>query len=190
MKKLAIIFAAFIASTGNLHAADVSYDHVGLSFIQTKVDNTELDPDGVELHFSKLLTESVYIKALGNLTNASDGNIKLDRSVAELGVGYRVGVVNSVDIFSELSYLTISSKVKGSSSTSDEGYSLVLGSRMAFTHDLNADVLVRRSDFSDLDGFTEIGLNVRYAFESVDILSQISTSSDQKKWGIGFQYKF
>ena len=190
MKKLALIVAVFAGYAGSLQAADVSYDHVGLSFIQTEIDNSVLEPSGIELHLSKLLTDSIYLKAMGNTTSASSGDVKLQGSSAELGVGYRAGVLDSVDVFTELSYMATTSKVKGSSSISDEGYGLAIGSRMAFTHELNADLLVRRSEYSDADGLTELGLNLRYAFKSIDIMGQVTSSSDQNKWGVGLQYKF
>lgn len=193
------LFRAFVAlsivSCPTAFAAAVSYDHVGLGYESVDNKRSDLDPNGVKVHFSKSFGDSFYIT--GQISQLSGDNndqvkTKSDFLNSELGVGYHVGIFNSVDLYTDVTFIHQSVKTKvtdGSSSANDSGYAVELGARMAFTHSINADIFVKRSKY-DAAGMTEFGTNIRYAFEHVDLVATLSSGKNQQTVGFGFQYKF
>lgn len=177
-------------------AADVSYDYVGIGYTATEVKGVAVEPSGVELKFSKLLSDSFYFKALGDMTSANDDESTIDyryeQSTVEVGFGYKTGIFSSVDIFTDVSYLTTSNRVTTEDfkqSDSESGYSFEIGTKMAFTHEWNADLYFKRMDYES-DGISQIGANVRYAFEKLDVIASMASGGDRDSWGLGVQYKF
>lgn len=193
-------FAALsIVSCPSAFAAAVSYDHVGIGYESVDNKRSDIDPNGIKILFSKSLGDSFYITGqVAQLSNDNSGQVKTksDFLNSELGFGYHVGIFNSVDLYTGVTFIHQSVKTKvnnGSStlksSTNDSGYAVELGAKMAFTHSINADIFAKRWEY-DLAGMTEFGTNIRYAFEHVDLVATVSSGKNQQTVGFGFQYKF
>jgi hypothetical protein len=202
MKKT-MMFGALISAMTALcsqtaQAADLSYDYVGLSYISSSVDDTVFDPSGIQIGFSKLLGESVYFKAAGSYTTASDDGIKNKLTETQLGLGYRIGIFNSVDVYGEAGWVSATSKLEGdevffeggSTKLSDSGYMVEAGTRLAFTHYFNSDVFVRQTGYSDFGDRTDYGVILRFSYKSVELFSEFTSSSKRNDWGVGLQYNF
>lgn len=193
------LFSSALISCPNAFAAAVSYDHIGLGYLSVDNKKSDIDPEGVEFHFSKSLSDSFYIKGqLAQLSGDDKQQVKTssDTLTSELGVGYHVGIFKSVDLYSDVSFIYQSVKNKlyqttspVKSSSSDSGFAVELGAKMAFTHTINADLFVKRWEY-EAAGQTEFGTHIRYAFEHVDLVATVSSGKNQQTVGFGFQYKF
>lgn len=199
MKKILIIGALVSAiAIQSAQAADVSYDYVGVSYISSSIDETVFDPSGIQIGLSKLMTDSLYLKLLGSYTQASDNDIENKITKGQVGLGYRIGIYNSVDVYGEAGWVTASSKLEGDevffeggiTKLSDSGYMVEAGTRLAFTHSFNSDVFVRQTGYSDFGDLTEYGVTARYRIKSVEFVANATSSSKQNAWGVGLQYNF
>jgi hypothetical protein len=196
------LFMAFVAlslvSCPAAFAAAVSYDHVGIGYESVDNKQSDIDPTGVKVHFSKSLGDSFYITGeVAHLSGDNDDQVKTksDFLNSEIGGGYHVGIFNSVDLYTDVTFIhqSVNTKFDGANTakakSNESGYAVELGAKMAFTHSINADIFVQRSEY-DSAGMTEFGTNIRYAFEHVDLLATISSGKKQQTVGFGFQYKF
>lgn len=191
--------AATLVSSPTAFAAAVSYDHIGLGYESTSTKGSNIDPDGVKVHFSKSLGDSFYIKGQISQMSGDDNAVtktKKDFLNSELGIGYHVGIFKSVDLYSDVTFIHQSVKSKFYKDTSteklsanDSGFAVELGTKMAFTHSINADLYMKRWQYDEA-GVTEFGTRLRYAFENVDLIATIGSSKNQQTVGFGFQYKF
>lgn len=190
-----LISAALLGSVFfKAHAADVSYDYVGISYIGASVNKIDIDVGGVQVGFSKLATDSVYFKLVGSLINSDFGENKNEMINGQVGIGYRAEIVKSVDLYGEAAWLTASNKLKAGEEETiklkDNGFLVEIGTRLAFTHNFNSDVFVRHSNFSNFGNNTEYGVTLRFRIESVELVGQYRHSSNQKGYALGLQYNF
>lgn len=195
---LGTFVALSIVSCPTAFAAAVSYDHVGIGYESVDNKRSDIDPNGVKVHFSKSLGDSFYIAGeIAQLSGDNNDQVKTksDFLNSELGVGYHVGIFNSVDLYTDVTFIhqSVKTKFDGASTakakSNESGYAVELGAKMAFTHSINADIFVKRSEY-DAAGMTEFGTNIRYAFEHVDLVATVISGKNQQTVGFGFQYKF
>lgn len=194
---LGAFVALAIVSCPTAFAAAVSYDHVGIGYESVDNKRSDIDPNGIKVHFTKSLGDSFYITGqIGQLSGDNNDQVKIksDFLNSELGVGYHVGIFNSVDLYTDVTFIhqSVKTKIDGTSTaakSNESGYAVELGAKMAFTHSINADIFVKRSEY-DSAGITEFGTNIRYAFEHVDLVGTVSSGKNQQTVGFGFQYKF
>ncbi|MEM1264115.1 MAG: outer membrane beta-barrel protein [Pseudomonadota bacterium] len=152
VSRLGLALAMVVAGEAAL-ATDVSYDFVELRFIDTEIDDANVDGDGFQISGSYNISGNWLI--VGGYTSLDfDGPV--EGSLLEAGGGYVWPVDPKFDLFSTISIARAEVDV-GSFSDDETGFRIVGGIRTKFTDQFEGRAELNYLDIDDSDTLIRLG---------------------------------
>lgn len=180
-------FCCAIAALGLLSSASVfanskiSYNHVGIQFVDQDFDHYNCDQDGLRLSGSLELNSDFY--ALGSYSDLNDGGCGTD--TLSVGIGYHTLFGADSSLYGALSVENISPDHRGS----DTGLIAAVGLRGFINRQLEAKVeLAHHSAF---DGNTVVNGGVAYWFApNFAATADVGLGTEISEIGLGVRMNF
>lgn len=168
-------------------ADTLSYTYLRGGYVNTSLDNSSVDGDGVGLEGALGLNDSVFL--LGN-TTFQEFDFGIDVTRIEIGVGGHVPLANRLDAVGSVSYLHAEVDA-GPADSDNNALGLGLGLRGRLTDSLELKGGVK---YADVDRFRDdLSLNVgaRYFLTQQFALGAgIETGDDVTIWNVSVCYDF
>lgn len=180
MKKvLSIALLSMMAICSQAQAAD----DLNYSYVQGGYLNIDGDLDGWGLSGSVNLGESNFYGFAG-FTNIESGFIE----TTQIGVGYHHSISDSADLIAELGY--VSGDVLGGL-LSNDGYSVAVGFRNAFSDNVEGILKVNYVDFSGADGEFSVQTGLVYHVnENIGIVGGVEFADNVNTFALGLRGNF
>lgn len=148
--------AVLVALAPAAAMADMSYNRIEVSWVDSDYDDTDVDGDGIELAASYLINDQIFVQ--GRWLE-EDLDFDIDGSFFEIGAGLRKAIQDDLDFVGTLSYVDIEI-----GSGDDDGLALAGGVRAQLSDAVQAEAMVRYVNYDELDSDTGIVLTGRYYF--------------------------
>ena len=157
IRTTAAIFAIGLMVSAVSAAADISYDYVRLSYVDTELDLGPVDVDGDGLELAGSLTVHQNAFAFASFS-ALDLDFGADASRLEIGGGYHHPLTPKIDLVGRLGYVNVDLD-SGGGSADDDGILLSGGVRGRVTEVIEARAALnhRSMDKGDSDTELEVG---------------------------------
>lgn len=202
MKKILQItlLAATAFSASQVFAASPSWDFVELDYVKLNLDNSSLEPSGVEFSVIKLINDNVFLTGSYLLTedsgsidnvplNTGNVDISIDYDVLDLGIGYKHSISENTDWYANASYIRLEAKTRYSSAE-ESGFGIVTGVRSMMTDNFELAAELSYADI-EIDARTTIGIKgTYYVTEQVGINLGFSASDAVNTYNLGVRYAF
>ena len=165
-----------------------SYSYVELGYVNTEIDDPDIDGDGFGLRGSLEVAPNLHV-----FTEYSDlefdGNV--DGSTFELGGGLNWALAPNVDLIGTLSYVRAELDPPGPGDLDDDGFALGLGLRGRVTDQIELTGRIEYVDLDDGGDDTGFGAGVRYYFtRQLAVGLDVDLDDDATAWMIGARYDF
>ena len=161
------LLLGLFAFSAAANADDFSYNYVQIGYGEAEIDagiGGDIDGDGPGIFGSLSLTESFHV--FGEYQTADFGS-GVDLNQLEAGLGYNVGLSESVDFVARLGYVNM--EVDSPSGSADEnGYSVGVGLRgqLAEKWEVNGAL-----DYVDLDSDSETRAKAGFLYNFTDAIA-------------------
>lgn len=144
---LLVILFAF---SGAAIADDFNYNAFTISYGQTDFDDINVDGSSIDANVWAEVSESFFVFGSYGVADLEDDfGINADADSWSAGIGHHLGLTESVDLVSRVSYEYIDLTVPGFGSVDDSGYGLGLGLRYALSGAIELNAGVDYVDLSD-----------------------------------------
>jgi len=187
-KAIALATVAALGLTGNALAADdLSYSFIELGYINTEIDDFDVDGDGLGVRGSLAFTDLLH-----GFAAFSDGELDggIDVQQIEVGLGLNWPISSSVDLIGAVSY--VDAKVDTPiGNFSDDGIALTgaVRGRIAEQFELRGGLKYVEFDEGGSDTAFEVG--GRYYFTEMFALGlDASFDDDGTTWILGGRFDF
>jgi hypothetical protein len=189
--KIASVLAASAAFVPFLAQADgLSYSYVDVAYVNTDLDETSEDVDGLALRGSLEITEQVFLFAGYSDQSGSIGGRDLDFETYSLGVGYAWPIAPRMDLYGKIGYTEADADFRGFGGD-DDGYLLAFGLRSRVQEQLELEGSLNYVDLSDSGDDTSLGLSARWYFtEQFAAGVEGAFGDDANTYGIGVRWHF
>lgn len=186
--QLAAATALFAGSVSNAQEQVQSSGLFSYNYLFTSLAMTELDSGGIELGGSFEVTQRVHVFA--SYQNWELGE-NVDRSIFQIGGGYRWDLSSSVDAFARLSFGDSDLDGPGRASIDDEGILVSGGLRGWITDDveLSGELLLDDSLGSDVEVVVEFG-GQYYVDDRFSLGGRIRVDEDEMTLFLGGRFYF
>lgn len=183
----ALLIAALPAfSLGATGDPEFSYTYLQGGYVDTELDDSNIDGDGVEVKGSIELNANVF--ALADYRN-QDFDFGIDADRWQLGLGAHTPLNQSIDLVGKVSYVDVDiDSAFGSADGNGFGVGVGLRGRVNPALELEAGI-----DHTDLDGGDETALVVGgryYITEALAAGAEYSNGDDTSTWGLNLRYEF
>ena len=192
MKKLTVIKAglgiAACAFAFNAAADDgLSYNYVEASYVDSEIDDLDIDGDGLALAGSVAIGDTMFLHA-GYGTLDFDRGIDLDQKT--IGLGAHTSISNNVDLIGTIGYVDAELDTPFGSAD-DDGYSVGVGLRGKIAEAFELEGGISYVDLDDSGDDTTFNLGGRYYFtESFALGAGIGIGDDVTTWNLGVRLEF
>lgn len=163
--KKSIIAAALVCVAGSAQAEQAPrWDFISASYIS--IDMEDLEPTGLGVSGSKLLSEDLFAVASYSMASDDYAGVDIDVDTFSLGLGLRHGLSATTDLYGVLSYekWDVDASAGGfSQSASDDAIGLEGGLRSMVAENLELSGFVGAIANSD-DSEAVFGVGARYFF--------------------------
>jgi hypothetical protein len=160
----------------------ISYNYLGLQYINQDVDDYDCDQDGLNLYGSLELSSEFFTRA-----SVSDvgGDKGCGSENASIGIGYRASFTSLSSVYGVLS----AEKTSVDHGDSDSGLIVAAGIRTYLASSLEGKLeLAHHTAF---DGDTEISGGLVYWFDPrFAVTGDVSLGSEQKTFAVGARMSF
>jgi len=151
-----LIGVAILLATSGTHAQEQSFRPLSYDFLFASAAMTDIDSGGIEIGGSVSVTETIHV--FGGYQDWEIGD-NADRSILQLGAGYRWGISPNVDMLVRLALADSDFDRRGRGPQDDDGLiisGLVRG-WVASQIELSGELLLDDSLGSDMDVVLEFG---------------------------------
>ena len=180
---VAILFVASVASAQEQSFGPLPYDYLFASLVVT-----ELDSGGIELGGSFGVAERIHV--FGSYQDWELGD-NVDRSILQLGAGYRWDVSPNVDLVARLSLASSERDRPRRAAVDDEGFIIsgILRGWITDQVELSGEVLLDDSLGSDIDAVLEFG-GQYYVNDQFSVGGRIRVDEDETTLFLGGRFYF
>lgn len=185
----AAIFAISLLASSICAAADVSYDFLRLSYVDTELDvgPLDVDGDGFELGGSVSVFNNAF--AFGRFA-ALDMDFGVDASRLEIGGGYHHRITPKIDLVGQLGYVSVDLDSAGGD-FDDDGILVSGGVRSRLTADIEGRAALNHRSMDEGDNDTEIELGGDYYLtENWTVGGELAFGDDATTWSLSGRYAF
>lgn len=187
VKTLTALAAAALISTPALAAEDMSYSYIQASYVDTNLDNPDVDGDGFAASGSVEISEHFFIGA-GLANQEFDFNVDLNQW--SVGLGGHMPLADNLDLVGTLSYVDAELET-GFGDIDDDGYGATVGLRAALTPEIELEGGISYVDLDDAGDDTTFNLGARYYFTpEFAVGAGVSTGDDVTSWNVGVRFEF
>ncbi len=158
--KRTILASIFGALSLNAFAASPSYDFVKAGYVQADIEDAgDFEPTGFQIQGFKSLNENVYLTGRYGQLGEDVSGVDIDLDYASAGVGYRYGLTQNTDLFSEVTYeyVNLDIELDSISGEDDNGYGITAGIRSMLSEQFELRGAIRYIDIEDDETAFEIG---------------------------------
>ena len=170
----------------------LSYSYVELGYVNTELDDANIDGDGFALKGSWGFTDRFHAFA----SYADLGyDFGIDSTQFEIGAGLNQSLTPKLDLVATVSYLTaeVTANVPGfrSLSVDDDGFGVGVGLRGLVTDQFELNGKIDYVDFDNAGDDTTFTVGARYSFTPAwAVGADIKFNDDGNAWMIGGRYTF
>lgn len=180
--------AAFGMAAPALAESSFDYSFVELGYVNTDLDDFDVDGDGFQLRGSLAVGGNVHVFA--NYSD-QDFDFNIDVKEYEVGAGYAWPVTSNLDVIGTLSYLKTEIDVPGLGDLDDDGIGVGLGLRGRPLDQLELTAGLKYVDFDDIGDDTILNVGARYFFTNAFAAGvDVSHTDDITTWSIGARWSF
>lgn len=197
MRKLYLLGSmSMLALAGPVYAqapaSALSYSFVELGYVDTEIDDADVDGDGLALRGSWGINDQFHVFA-EYLDLGFDLNI--DANTFEIGGGMRWPMGTNLDLYGTVSYLQAEVEVPGPGlqrfSADDDGFGVGLGLRTLLTDKVELGGKIDYRDLDDSGNDTTFGVSGRYYLTSQWAIGMdIDFDDDGTTWIAGGRFDF
>jgi len=158
--KRTILASIFGALSLNAFAASPSYDFVKAGYVQADIENAgDFEPTGFQIQGFKSLNENVYLTGRYGQLSEDVSGVDIDLDYVSAGVGYRYGLTQNTDFFSEVTYeyVNLDIELDSISGEDDNGYGITAGIRSMLSEQFELRGAIRYIDIEEDETAFEIG---------------------------------
>lgn len=184
------------------HAQGLSYSYIEVGYAHVDLDDIEVDGHSQDVGFnggflrgSVELGEFFYL--FGGYVSASDDDFgaDIDFDQLQVGVGYRFGLSEHVDLLSEISYLEEEIDISGHDTEEEDGYRASVGVRGLLTDRLEGFVKANytRLQADGHDAETSFGGTVAAEFllnHTWRLVAEVGASEGVTEYAVGVRAAF
>lgn len=184
LKKMSLLIAAagMAASVNTMAAPAISYNYVGVQFVEQDVDDYDCNQDGLRVNGSLELNDDFFVK--GYVSDVS-GNRGCGSEAVSVGIGYQTLFGADSSIYGALS----AEKISPDGGKNDTGLIAEVGLRGYINNDLEARIAL--SHHTAFDGNTVLGGGISYYFAPrFSVTADIGLGSETSEIGVGARYNF
>jgi opacity protein-like surface antigen len=197
MRKLNLLGAmSALALAGPVYAqapaSALSYSFVEVGYVDSEIDDADVDGNGIGLRASWALTEQFHVFAeyvdLGF-------DFDIDANTFEIGGGMRWPMGTNLDLYGTVSYVQAEVEVSGPGfgrfSVDDDGFGVGIGLRTLLTDKVELGGKIDYVDLSDSGNDTTFGVAGRYYLTSqLAVGLDINFDDDGTTWIVGGRFDF
>lgn len=190
--KLSLLAAATLTAT-QAFAASPKWDFVELEYVQVNIDDSSLEPSGLGLTGSKLLSDNVFLTGSYIATTDDIGGVDIDLDQFDLGIGYKYAMSEQTDWYASLSYVSIEAEASAgfaSSNIDEDGFGIATGIRSMLTDEIEVGVDVSYVDIDEDDETTVTLEGTYYVTEAIGLNLGYGISSDANTLNLGVRFAF
>ena len=158
--KRTILASIFGALSLNAFAASPSYDFVKAGYVQADIEDAgNFEPTGFQIQGFKSLNENVYLTGRYGQLSEDVSGVDIDLDYVSAGVGYRYGLTQNTDFFSEVTYeyVNLDIELDSISGEDDNGYGITAGIRSMLSEQFELRGAIRYIDIEEDETAFEIG---------------------------------
>jgi len=148
-------------ATPALAPSEVSYSFLELGYVDTELDNLNVDGDGFALRGSYAFTDLFH--GFASYTDA-DYDFGVDARQFEVGGGLRFALNPKLDLVTTLSYLDVNADIPGRRDLNDDAIALAAGVRSRINQALELRGEVKHFNYDKGSNDTALGFGARYYF--------------------------
>jgi hypothetical protein len=170
----------------------LSYSYAELGYINTKIDDANIDGDGFGIRGSWGFTDRFH--AFASFADLGY-DFGIDATQFEIGAGLNQPLAPRLDLVATVAYLNadVSANVPGfrSLDVSDDGFGVGVGLRGLVTDQFELNGKLNYADFDKAGDDTNFTVGARYSFlPQWSVGADINFDSDGNSWMIGARYTF
>ena len=163
-----------------------SYTYLEAGYAHVEIDDFDADGDALELGGSVALNDMFHL--LGSYqdgTIEAGGNVDVDVSTMELGVGMHFPINHMIDFTTQASWVTTEIDADGFGGVDDDGYGLGVGLRAMLSPKFELDGNVHYVDINESDD-TSFGAKAIYHFTDMFAMTgSVVSGEDTTTYGLG-----
>jgi len=183
----ASIAALGIAGTANAESS-FDYSFVELGYVNTDLDDFNVDGDGFELRGSLEVTGNVHVFA--KYTDL-DFDFNIDTNTIEIGAGYAWPLSPNLDVIGTLSYLRAEVDVPGARDFDVDGFGVGVGLRGRPLDNVELTAGLQHVDLDDSGDDTIFAVGGRYFFTRAFAAGvDVTFNDDGTAWYVGGRWSF
>ncbi len=180
--------AAFGFAGTAVAQSEFDYSYVELGYINTDLDDFNVDGDGFQLRGSLGVTDNVHVFA--KYTDL-DFDFNIDTNTFEVGGGYAWPLRSNLDVIGTLSYLKTEIDVPRGRDFDDDGFGLGVGLRGRAINQLEWTAGLQHVDFDDGGDDTIFSVGGRYFFTPAFAAGvDVTFDDDGTAWYLGGRWSF
>jgi len=183
------LMGLLMASGATAVASEMSYSYIEAAYIDTEIDNRniDVDGDGVALGGSFAISDTFFLTA-GYTTQGFDRGVDVDQWT--FGVGGHLPLTDSVDFVGSLNYVDVDVDTRFGGAD-DDGIGATVGIRAKVAPMVELEGSISYVDFDDSGDSTSFGVTGRYYLTDMFALSAgVSVGDDVTGWQLGARYEF
>lgn len=183
-----VILALGLMASGVSLAADVSYDYLRLSYVDTELEvgPVDLDGDGLQLGGSVSVFNNAF--AFGTFSDL-DLDFGVDASRLEIGGGYHHRLTPKLDLVGRLGYVSVDLDSAGGGAD-DDGILLSGGVRSRLTDVIEGRASLNHRSMDEGDNDTELELGGDYYITGQFNVGLGLSFGDATTWLLSGRYSF
>lgn len=194
MKRALLAITLLTAFAGNANASELSYSFIEANYVNNgDFDLISVsDYDGFGLRGSIAFGERFYGVADYSNTSATfaGGIFNSDVDIYSAGVGYRHGLSDKADFFTDLSYARVDIDTDTLLPFSDDGYRLRVGVRGALTDKFEGTIGVTHLDLGDFGDDTALLLAGQFKFNDTWGITTDVEVGEYTRYQVGVRASF
>jgi hypothetical protein len=190
-KAIAAVTLATLGFAGSAYAQEgggLSYNFVELGYVNSEIDDLDVEGDGFGLRGSFAFAENFHGFA-SYLDQEYDFDVGVEQ--IELGAGLNYTIAPNLDFVGTFSYLNVDVDVPGFGSADDSGFALGAGLRGWASDALELRGEVKYAELDDGGDDTTLGVGARYYINKMfAIAADLGFNDDGATWTIGGRFDF
>lgn len=143
-------------------AADLNYNYVEFGYQVVDIDGASDDADGFGINGSFEVGENVFVTASYAQAEFDELGFEADIDTLSVGLGYHVGISDTVDFYGTLSWLQADVSVAGFGSADEDGFGATIGLRGMVGDNIELTGHLGYADLGDAGDGTTVGGGLLY----------------------------
>jgi hypothetical protein len=188
-KAITVATLAALGFTGTAFAKELSYSYLELGYLNTDLDNPNVDGDGFGVRGSLAFTPNLHGIASFSSLELDDVNADVDQF--EIGIGGNWSLSDKLDLIATVSYVNVELDGPGGFNGDDSGFALGGALRGRVTDALELRGGISYVDLDDSGDETSLNVGARYYVTPMFALgADLQFSDDQTAWVLGARFDF